>query len=633
MKKAVLIISLSLIFQNISAQIETIIWQQCLGTESLSNMVYAVEKTTSGYMFGIGLGADGPGVSNYHGGGDTWVVNTDNHGNILWERCYGGSDGDRPEKIIKINDSFYYLLNWSISIDGDVQNGRPGNFWIVKINDVGDILWESSYGGSVGGEEVRDALLMPDDGLLMMGRIYSTGGDVSTHYGSMDVWLCRIDSTGNILWEKTFGNQGRDNAIKIKLTADQTVLMIGCHYEPGGMIDCPIIQEYGPDVWIVEMDLHGNIMNQECYGGNGDDLGWDIIKLPDGYAFCASTNSNDVDVSGLHGPPGEPMYDDIWAVKTSLDGTIIWQKCLGGYSSESPVYITATADSGYIIIGNTNSHDGDVSGNHTTEWNELDIWVVKLSSDGQLVWEHSFGGLGTDRFYGIHSVLKKDDYNFVIGANSNYAGDDVICDVIPDYISEAWLFEIKDCNYYAPGIPVIHSGPDTLCSTDSTNAIYRIDPATRAWDYEWELIPAEAGTMLPDSLSVQITWNPIFEGSVEIKSRSYNDCGYSAWSEAFITQVYTCLGTGEYNINANSLIINPNPANDKVTISVKGKIRKEQIEISFLNILGNEIKRGLLSEGEESTVIDISELPAGIYFVAIIDEGKRITSGKMVVAR
>ncbi len=84
------------------------------------------------------------------------------------------------------------------------------------------------------------------------------------------------------------------------------------------------------------------------------------------------------------------------------------------------------------------------------------VWIlgsIKLSSDGQLVWEHSFGGLGTDRFWGTHSVLKKDDYNFVIGAISNYAGDDVICDVIPDYISEAWLFEIKDCNYYAPGIP------------------------------------------------------------------------------------------------------------------------------------------------------------------------------------
>ena len=233
-----IITTLIFAFLITQAQIDTILWQTCLGTEEGQNWTYAVEKTINGYLFGIGLKKDGPGVSNFHGIADAWIVQTDFNGNVLWERCYGGSAGDGPKKIIKLNDSTFYLLNSSWSKDGDVQNGRDGNFWIVKINDTGEILWENSYGGSVIGEEVRDAILMPDDGLLMMGRISSIGGDITVHYGDMDIWLCRIDSTGNILWQKTFGNHGRENAIKIKPTSRNSILMIGCHDAAGGMIDC-----------------------------------------------------------------------------------------------------------------------------------------------------------------------------------------------------------------------------------------------------------------------------------------------------------------------------------------------------------------------------------------------------------
>ncbi len=126
-------------------------------------------------------------VTNFHGGADAWIVSTDQYGNVLWERCYGGSAGDGPHKIIKINENSYYLLNSSWSHDGDVQNDRGGNFWVVKINSEGSILWENSYGGSINGESPVDAILMPDKGLLMMGRISSSGGDVTI---ITVIWMC-----------------------------------------------------------------------------------------------------------------------------------------------------------------------------------------------------------------------------------------------------------------------------------------------------------------------------------------------------------------------------------------------------------------------------------------------------------
>lgn len=68
------------------AQIETILWQNCFGTLNGRNWTKAVERSTNGYLFGIDLGQDGPGVSNFHGIDDAWIVNTDFEGNLLWEK-------------------------------------------------------------------------------------------------------------------------------------------------------------------------------------------------------------------------------------------------------------------------------------------------------------------------------------------------------------------------------------------------------------------------------------------------------------------------------------------------------------------------------------------------------------------
>jgi hypothetical protein len=630
------------------AQIDTILWQNCLGTENGLNWTYAIEESENGFLFGIELEEDGPGVTNYHGSADAWIVNTDQYGNILWERCYGGSEGDGPNKIIKIDDNNYYLLNHSWSHDGDVLNGREGNFWAVKIGPEGNILWENSYGGSLYGEEVTDAILMPDKGLLMMGRIRSTGGDVTTHYGDMDVWLCRIDSVGNIVWQKTIGNEGMDNGLKIKLSSHNTILFVGAHEVTGGMIDCPDFGYYiYADVWIVEMDLYGKIINQWCYGGRYPDLGYDIIEVEDGYVIAASTRSNDRDVSGFHGTPGVDALDDFWIFKIDFNGNIIWQKCLGGTNWEYPVYLMESKDSGIIIIGNTNSSDGDVTGNHTTEWpGGLDIWVVKLSSDGQLLWEHCFGSSHNNRFWGINSVVKLDDYDYVIGANSEVADGDVSCDLFPNSgTSNAWIFEIKDCSYYLPSPPAILSGPDTLCSSANPVSSYSIDTVQWATGYEWNILPDSAGSILSDSVTSQVTWNPVFEGQVTVQARSINDCGYSAWSESHVTQVYTCMGMEEHGgmgaWGRGGLYIWPNPAKELLNVKVLGLSAGIYYYLSIYDIFGREVDANISSSprvggGREvgwHWLINVHKLPQGIYIVVLRDGPMMKSSAKFVVGR
>lgn len=617
------------------AQIDTILWQDCLGIEDGHNWTYAAENTDNGFLFGIALTENGLGVTDYHGKADAWIVNTDKFGNILWERCYGGSEGDGPHKIIKIDDNNYYLLNDSWSHDGDVLNGREGTFWVVKIDPEGNILWENSYGGSLYGEDVTDAILMPDKGLLMMGGIRSIGGDVTTHYGYMDVWLCRIDSVGNLLWQKTIGNEGMDNGIKVKLTSEDKILFVGYHEVTGGMIDCPDLGYYiYSDVWIVEMDMGGKIINQWCYGGKYPDGGFDIIEVEDGYVIAALTRSNDRDVSGFHGTPGVDAHDDIWCFKIDFYGNMIWQKCLGGSLMEWPVYLTDTQDGGFIIIGNTRSYDGDVTGNHTTEWpGVFDIWVVNLSSDGQLLWEHCFGSSHNNRFWGINSVVKVDNYDYVIGANSEVADGDVTCDLFPNSgTSNAWLFEIKDCSYYLPSQPVIKSGPDTLCTVANPESFYSIDSVQWATGYEWKIQPDSAGSILSDSVTIQVTWNPVFEGQVTVQARSFNDCGNSAWSVPHLTQIYTCLGVEEYNNDGFQIAAYPNPACNRVDFKYMLSNGETKATITITNLTGKLVDVIQVNGNEGLIKWDCKQVTSGIYFYSLKTSNFFYT-GKLIITK
>lgn len=608
-------------------QVDSITWQQFYGTSDIDEP-YGIEKCGEGYLFSISISTDAPGITNYHNNTDAWIVQTDSIGNILWERCFGGSGADGIRKILAIDDTTFYLFGYSYSSDGDVLNGRPYNFWSVKIKKSGQIIWENSYGNR--SCDPRDAILTPDGGLLMMGRIMYAGGDVSAYYGRNDIWLCKIDSIGKIQWEKTLGNQGQDNALKIKLTSDSTFVMIGGHYESGGMIDCPDLGTDGADVWIVELDLYGNVIRQLCYGGSRNDLGFDIIAVDSGYVFAASTNSYDGNVSVWLGE------DDIWVVKLDNWGNIIWEKSIGGSDNEYPVYITQTEDKGFIVMGNTKSNNGDVSGNHSY-YGYYDIWVVNLDSEGELEWQHCFGGTDTERFWGIHTVLKKSDYNYVIAGQANYASMDVECEILsnPYYHPYAWIFEIKDCSLYMPQTPSQPAGPDTLCHTTDSTSTYSISPAAKAWGYEWKIAPEEAGTLIEDSLSAYVGWNQQYEGEVEISARSYNDCGESDLSEVKKTWVYNSMDVQELSDGNITLKVYPNPASGEVIFQTpplnppsRYLSGEENPVLIIRDVFGRKVAEIPLKS--EEIVWGTGNVPAGLYFYSL-QLNDKIISGKLIV--
>jgi hypothetical protein len=286
----------------------------------------------------------------------------------LWQSCIGGTVDD-PEKSIKLtSDGGYILCGCTNSTDNGI-NGNHGLYdaWVVKLDSVGKLEWQKCYGGTK--NDFGNTIFQTgDDGYVFSGNTFSNDGDVSGNHGYSDSWLVKLNSTGDIMWQKCLGGSLLDNALSMDLAKDGGYILGGY----SGSDDGDVTGAHGnADCWVVKLDSVGTIQWQKCYGGSLDDETEAIRQTRDGgYISAGWTHSNDGDVTNFI------SSSDYWIIKLSDTGVIQWQKCFGGNKVEEPKSITQTSDSGYIVVGFTGSEDGDIKGNHGYN----DSWLIKLSS-------------------------------------------------------------------------------------------------------------------------------------------------------------------------------------------------------------------------------------------------------------
>jgi len=378
-------------------------WENSYGGSSVDAANYIVQTTDGGYIFtGETTSNDGQ-VTGYHGNTDCWVVKTDAQGNIQWEKSLGGSSSDYGMSIEKTTDGGYIVGANSSSTDGQVTGNHGGaDYWIIKLDQNGNIQWQNSYGGS-GEESCYYAAQTSDGGYYAIGWTKSSDGQVTGFHGLVDYWFIRLDNSGNLLWEKTLGGSGKDYGGFAQQTSDGGFILTGASNSTDGQVT----GNHGDyDYWVVKLDQSGNILWQKSLGGTGDDDSHCVRQLSDGgYILTGYAFSNDGQVSGNHGGM------DYWVVKLDATGNIIWQNCYGGSLDENSSSISLTSDGGYIVTGYSGSIDGQVSGNH----GGLDYWVVKLNSSGGLQGQESLGGSQDDWAYCVQQTT---DGGYIVTGDS-----------------------------------------------------------------------------------------------------------------------------------------------------------------------------------------------------------------------
>jgi len=189
-----------------------------------------------------------------------------------------------------------------------------------------------------------------------------------------------------------------------------------------------------------------------------------------------------------------------------------------------------------------------------------------------------------------------------------------------------WVFEIKDCDYYAAATPATPQGADTVCTVENLQTAFTIPPADRALSYEWNISPDEAGTISGDSITGTVTWSQDFEGTATVTVRSVNYCGESNWSQPYFVQVYSCIGIPEQGKNGVTLKVYPNPAKDYAVFEIKGL--KGNGNILIMNIFGETVATERATH--EKTVVKLRGLDSGLYYYRV-DNDVNVLSGKIVV--
>ena len=281
--------------------IGNLMWQKCLGGIETEEATKIIQTSDSGYLVVGETESIDQDISGNHGGYDIWAAKLTSNGVKQWAKCYGGSLWDDLSTCIQTTDSGFLIAGQSSSDDGQVSgqhNSSTADIWIVKTNSIGEIQWQKCFGGN-GGEAPAEIIPSSDGGFYIAGGTDSNDGDINDYIGGSDFWLFKIDNVGNLLWSKCYGGMHLDVLTSACKTSDGGIAMAGFTNVDGGMVS----GTHGDlDMWVVKADSLGNFMWAKAMGGTNEDDALSIVESPDGGLVVAGyTLSTDGDITSNRG--------------------------------------------------------------------------------------------------------------------------------------------------------------------------------------------------------------------------------------------------------------------------------------------------------------------------------------------
>lgn len=343
---------------------------------------------------------------------------SNNDDQVTFVKTYGGSKNDSAQSVTATTDGGYIILGYTQSNDNDITDKQDESFdyWVLKFDATDQLQWQKTYGGSLD-DRGSDIIQTSDGGYAILGYSFSNDGDATDNAGLQDYWLVKLDANGNISWEKSFGYQGADSGITMTETNDQGFLVTGILDVTAsggeGNSSRNANRHAGGDYWALKLDISGNLEWSHYFGGNFTDTPYGVVQTNDnGYIVVGSSDSEDTDISSNIG-----TYD-FWVIKISESGNLVWEKSFGGSQIDEARAIVKTNDGNYIIAGDTRSSDNDVSLNKGA----ADLWFIKISPSGNLIWERTIGGSSFD----VARAIKKSQNNgFLLSGSSRSSDMDV----------------------------------------------------------------------------------------------------------------------------------------------------------------------------------------------------------------
>ena len=295
-----------------------LLWEKSFGFLGHDH-AYNIVSTQDGGLFfngfldvtasnGAGMDRKKSNKGQKHGVGEFWCHKLDGNGILQWRRYFGGTSNDRSYDAIETLEGDFVIVGSSESQDVDVSNPRGSyDAWIVKTNSKGDLLWESSIGGSA--YDIAYAIIENSKGeYVVLGQSFSQDKDIEKPFGSSDMFLSILSPSGELKSSKNIGNKGFDTGKALIERPDGTLILLG-HTAPETLA----AEEnfLSNNVFIAHTLPNGNVIKQYKLIGDGLDLGHDITQLEGGKTIVIGTtesSSGDYPVS----QGGKDIFLAIW---------------------------------------------------------------------------------------------------------------------------------------------------------------------------------------------------------------------------------------------------------------------------------------------------------------------------------
>ncbi len=296
---------------------------------------------------------------------------------VTWQKTYGGSDYDYAYSIQKTTDGGYIVAGETYSSGAGLSD-----VYVLKLDATGNATWTKTFGGS-NYDGARSIQQVPDGGYIVAGYTASFGA------GASDAYVLKLDASGNVTWTKTFGGSSSDGASSIQQVPDGGYIVAGETYSSGAGHD---------DAYVLKLDATGNVTWQKIFGGSDNDYARSIQQTADGgYIVAGYTNSF-----------GAGSWD-AYVLKLDATGNATWTKTFGGSNNDWAYSIQQVSDGGYIVAGITDSSGAG----------SYDAYVLKLNASGDATWTKTFGGSSSD---GASSIQQTADGGYIVAGYTNSSG-------------------------------------------------------------------------------------------------------------------------------------------------------------------------------------------------------------------
>lgn len=480
LKSVLSLILLTICFTNFS-NAQAVQWKKIIGG-SKNDFVFGSPQTMGGGLVLNSTSNSSNGdFSQNNGEYDMGIINFDFSGNLLWAKNYGGTQFEYGRGIVQMPDSGFVITGPAWSKNGDFSPNKGENdIGVLRTDKNGMKLWSKNFGGSLEDYPGAGAIqITQDGGLIILGTTKSSNGDFPSNKGNEDFALIKLDGSGNKLWSRNYGGSEVDEGYYVQQTQDGGLILVGTTRSKNG--DFKTNRGLN-DIGVIKTDANGVVIWSKTYGGSKDDQGFSIQQTTDGgYIIAGWSNSNNGDYTQINGD-----YD-YSIIKIDANGNKLWSKNLGGSRPDGAYAIKQTSDGGYIIVGSTESNNGDF----TQNYGGSDIGVIKIDSVGMVEWSGNYGGTLTD--YGTGIQLTPDAGYLLVGYGWSSDGD------FSQNHGESDIAVIKLCGKLNPVI----TGDPGFCKEGSTLLTVSNEFSSYLWSVGGNQRSVEISA--PGTISVTVT--------------------------------------------------------------------------------------------------------------------------------